>query len=163
MDLTQLANLGEFIGGVAVLVTLVYLAVQMRQNVHQVSEQNRFATWSEVARAFDEFRKLVAGDRALTSIWLRGRENLRSLDQEERLRFDYLALQILWTFARMPLLGRQEYLEANILEKGMASLPVYAGGPGMEEWWHTSEYQAQFPPKFVAFVDANLPREEARA
>ena len=25
MDLTQLANLGEFIGGVAVLVTLVYL------------------------------------------------------------------------------------------------------------------------------------------
>ncbi len=28
MDLTQLANLGEFIGGVAVLVTLIYLAVQ---------------------------------------------------------------------------------------------------------------------------------------
>jgi hypothetical protein len=26
MDLTQLANLGEFIGGVAVLVTLTYLA-----------------------------------------------------------------------------------------------------------------------------------------
>ncbi len=31
MDLTQLANLGEFIGGVAVLVTLIYLAVQVRQ------------------------------------------------------------------------------------------------------------------------------------
>ncbi len=30
MDLTQLANLGEFIGGVAVPVTLVYLAVQAR-------------------------------------------------------------------------------------------------------------------------------------
>ncbi len=30
MDLTQLANLGEFIGGVAVLVTLIYLAVQLR-------------------------------------------------------------------------------------------------------------------------------------
>ncbi len=31
MDLTQLANLGEFIGGVAVLVTLIYLTVQVRQ------------------------------------------------------------------------------------------------------------------------------------
>ncbi len=31
MDLTQLANLGEFIGGVAVLVTLIYLAFQVRQ------------------------------------------------------------------------------------------------------------------------------------
>ena len=28
MDLTELANLGEFIGGIAVLLTLVYLAAQ---------------------------------------------------------------------------------------------------------------------------------------
>ena len=32
MNLTQLANLGEFIGGVAVLVTLIYLAFQVRQS-----------------------------------------------------------------------------------------------------------------------------------
>ncbi len=31
MDLTQLANLGEFIGGVAVLVTLVYLEVRQSE------------------------------------------------------------------------------------------------------------------------------------
>ena len=31
MDLTQLANLGEFIGGIAVIATLAYLAVQIRQ------------------------------------------------------------------------------------------------------------------------------------
>ena len=31
MDFTQLANLGDFIGGVAVLVTLIYLAVQVKQ------------------------------------------------------------------------------------------------------------------------------------
>jgi len=30
VDLTQLANLGEFIGGVTVLLALVYLAVQLR-------------------------------------------------------------------------------------------------------------------------------------
>lgn len=31
MDLTQLANVGEFVGGVAVLVTLVYLVIPVRQ------------------------------------------------------------------------------------------------------------------------------------
>ncbi len=36
MDLTQLANLGEFIGGVAVVVTLVYLAAQVRQNTNAI-------------------------------------------------------------------------------------------------------------------------------
>ncbi len=55
MDLTQLANLGEFIGGVAVLVTLIYLAVQMRQS-------NRIATADAVhntANAFSIRRALV--------------------------------------------------------------------------------------------------------
>lgn len=36
MNLTQLANLGEFVGGVAVLVTLVYLAVQIRMNTRAI-------------------------------------------------------------------------------------------------------------------------------
>ncbi len=34
MDLTQLANLGEFIGGVAVLVTLVYLAIRRERHAN---------------------------------------------------------------------------------------------------------------------------------
>ena len=43
MDLTQLANLGEFIGGVAVLVTLIYLAVQVRQSAQAQEHANRLA------------------------------------------------------------------------------------------------------------------------
>ncbi len=41
MDLTQLANLGEFIGGVAVLVTLIYLALQVRQNTRALEPSAR--------------------------------------------------------------------------------------------------------------------------
>ena len=42
MDLTQLANLGEFIGGAAVLVTLIYLAVQVR-HARREQEAQRLA------------------------------------------------------------------------------------------------------------------------
>ncbi len=42
MDLTQLANLGEFIGGVAVLVTLVYLAVQVRSGAREGAGVRRY-------------------------------------------------------------------------------------------------------------------------
>ena len=45
MDLTQLANLGEFIGGVAVLVTLIYLALQVRQtNLLAKADANQKST-----------------------------------------------------------------------------------------------------------------------
>ena len=53
MDLTQLANLGEFIGGVAVLVTLVYLAAQVRQSnelARADAIHNAVNTWSAERR-----------------------------------------------------------------------------------------------------------------
>ncbi len=43
MDLTQLAHLGEFVGGVAVLVTLIYLVVQVRQNTRQIRHATEVA------------------------------------------------------------------------------------------------------------------------
>ena len=65
MDLTQLANLGEFIGGVAVLVTLVYLVIQVRQGSSALASnryhdmiscvlENTFRPMSE-SREFAEF------------------------------------------------------------------------------------------------------------
>lgn len=54
MDLTQLANLGEFIGGIAVLVTLIYLAVQVRQgrNDLRLASENHLADYI-AERAFN--------------------------------------------------------------------------------------------------------------
>ncbi len=61
MDLTQLANLGEFIGGVAVLVTLIYLALQVRQGTQAAEAtvtrySNRRLAW---ARSFDSVERLA--------------------------------------------------------------------------------------------------------
>ena len=62
MDLTQLANLGEFIGGVAVLVTLVYLAVQVRQGNKQLKIQTGNAVQ---ALNIDAWEPLLIGDNGL--------------------------------------------------------------------------------------------------
>lgn len=40
MDPTQLANLGEFFGSVAVIASLIYLAVQVRPNSRLLDVQN---------------------------------------------------------------------------------------------------------------------------
>ena len=36
MNLEQLANLGEFVGGIAVIASIVYLAIQIKQNTRSV-------------------------------------------------------------------------------------------------------------------------------
>jgi len=43
MSLTELGALGEFVGAIAVVVTLVYLAIQIRQNTYAMAESRRLA------------------------------------------------------------------------------------------------------------------------
>jgi hypothetical protein len=42
MSISELGSLGEFIGSIAVLVTLVYLAFQLRQNTLSMRSQSRY-------------------------------------------------------------------------------------------------------------------------
>ena len=51
--LATLANLGEFIGGVAVLVTIVYFAVQLRANL-RVNRAQALSSWTAAAQAEKE-------------------------------------------------------------------------------------------------------------
>ena len=43
MTIMELGALGEFVGAIAVVVTLAYLAVQIRQNTHAMDEGKRLA------------------------------------------------------------------------------------------------------------------------
>jgi hypothetical protein len=43
MTLMELGAIGEFVGAIAVVVTLVYLAIQIRQNTHAMAEGRRLA------------------------------------------------------------------------------------------------------------------------
>lgn len=73
MDLTHFAQLGEFIGGIGVFVTLIYLTIQVRQsNALQ-------ATAAQLARAeaqenasggWSAWRQMLT-DSELSSIWRR--------------------------------------------------------------------------------------------
>ena len=53
MDLTQLANLGEFIGGVAVIGSLIYVGLQVRQGTAQARVQATNDALANILHAFD--------------------------------------------------------------------------------------------------------------
>jgi len=89
MDLTQLANLGEFIGGVGVLVTLVYLAAQVRQSTDAQRVTAKIAAADAIqnsANRYSVFRQMIA-DGSSGEVWAKARrdENL-SHTEELRLR-----------------------------------------------------------------------------
>jgi hypothetical protein len=68
MNLNDLANLGQIIGAVAVVVSLIYVAYQIRQNTNAV----RAATAQSVHEHFASWYHLLASDESLSQVVIDG-------------------------------------------------------------------------------------------
>ena len=78
----QLAKLGEFFGGFAVIASLVYLAVQIRQGNRQVVQNTKSleaSTHQAIIGEVNAFRALFIRDESLGRIYLQGLEDSSAL------------------------------------------------------------------------------------
>ena len=83
--------IGEVVGGVAVIATLLYLAVQIRQNAQSV----RNAASLSINEGLAEINRRVSNDPEFAELWLRGLKDYRGLTDVERMRFASYALDIM--------------------------------------------------------------------
>ena len=74
-----LGNYGEFLGAIAVVVTLAYLATQIRQN----TIAQRTNSQHIVSQGFNHVNLLLAQDRELLNLMYRGNQDFFSLSEEE--------------------------------------------------------------------------------
>ena len=86
MNWDAIGAVGELLGASAVLVTLIYLAVQIRQNTSAVAT----ATYESTMTGFNAINIVVAGNPALASVLDRGCQNPDSLNSEEIVQFNFL-------------------------------------------------------------------------
>src|SRR5437762_11926871 len=83
MNLNDLANLGQIIGAVAVVISLFYVGHSIRQNTNAV----RSGTAQTVHEHFAKWYHLVAADDELSQIVAKGLRDYGSLSETERVGF----------------------------------------------------------------------------
>jgi len=91
MNWDALGAIAEAIGSIAVVITLIYLAVQIRHT----SKSTRLASAQGLAITFSDFMSQLSSDAETADIYLRGLKDDSGLTKEERFRFDTLILQML--------------------------------------------------------------------
>src|ERR1700743_2375528 len=92
MSLSDLANIGSFISGFAVLVSLVYLSVHIPQ-----APKHPLAPMHEArAAAINTYLQPLANDPVLLDIVLRGNAGDPSLDRIESWRYFYVWYPKMW-------------------------------------------------------------------
>ncbi len=144
MDITTLGAVGELVGGVAVLVTLVYLAVQVRELKLAGDETAR--SWREnLSCLMDNVEVFQAGALGMAS--LRG---------DQALRFVPLMQYIMAYFENFHGKYRDGIVDRAEWERIDQILVWYFSWPGVVEWW--SVIEVQYRPEFVAHVRELLRR-----
>jgi len=149
--------IAELLGAAGVIISLLYLAAQIRHNTRELDERNRSyrqISLDETAKRYTSFRDNVRHDSELASIWHRGRRDLDELDEVERLQFDYLAIEMFWCWGMLYLYRQQNVIDERVMELSVANLPLYAEGKGIRRWWGESPHRSEYPPEFVQKVDS---------
>ena len=83
MNWDAIGAIAELLGAIAVLATLLYLAIQIRQSSSSIHNQTSWA----ITQALDSLNTQITEHGEVTDIWIRGREDPDSLSQEEFERF----------------------------------------------------------------------------
>ena len=116
MDLQLLANLGDAIGGLGVVVSLLYLAVQIRQNTKAV----RSSSYHQAAEQTWNYCLAVAQDESLAEI-LAKRMAGENLTPAEQIRADISDQALIYGFENMLRLHEQGLVDSEIWQNFMTN------------------------------------------
>lgn len=150
MDLQAYANLGEFVGGIAVILSLVYLATQVRQNTESVRSEN-------YARALDRLAAMqsqLSGNGELARFFAKGAADARQLTPGERIQITWALYEAFGAFEFMFHAAQARALPDEVWERWSATVAWWLSFPGVQSWWR--HRPAPFSASFSSFVDGIL-------
>lgn len=141
MNLQQLAQIGEFMGGLSVLLTLIYLAVQIRGNTKAVRSAGAQQTHDTLIQTYVE----LAGNAELNRIVRVGTRNINALTEAETGQF-----YAFWS-ATMYIVQNWLYQKnSGVLDEGLVM--TFLGGVSAN--FHADGFKAYWSERKSTFSDA---------
>jgi hypothetical protein len=147
MNLEQLANIGEFIGGIAVIASIIYLAIQIRQNTRSV----RSSTLATNTSNWSSMLVNLASDEK-SEAYLGGMVGKEDLSAAHLLQFVLIARAMLVSFETQ----HHQYLNGALdrdiyLGYERACRDQILAFPGFQMVWEIT--REGFSPAFSELVD----------
>ena len=148
MTIQDWGSIGEILGAIATIATLIYLALQIRQNTRALQA----ASMDSTIQAANDIRASLFSDPEITLIYRQGLQNIEALSDVDRERFRLIMTNALWafwnTYAQSQLGGGKSWQSQKKIAGRFLSEP---GGA-----WFWDNYRNEFEPEFQAEIDGIL-------
>jgi len=143
----SLGNIGDFIGGFGVVVTVIYLAYQIRQN----TASTRSATYQSVVADVSEWTLQLGLNPESARIYVTGIEDLDDLTSAEVAQFNFLLASVIRHFENIHYQYLSGAIDHDVWDGWSSRILGVLGKPGVKAWWDSQK--AVFSNDFQAFID----------
>ena len=156
----MLGSLGEFLGSIAVLATLIYLTIQVRHSRDAMEENSRLARGAVLATTFEhlsQFRGHIIDNAEVARIWREGCGG-EEPNEDDRTRFESLREELAFglnsVWGQAVAAGNEDLVKAT---PRILATRVHAN-PGLRGYWDKvrEELTAGGRSGFVEAVDAAI-------
>ena len=148
MNWDAVGAVGEIVGAIAVVATLVYLARQLRQNTASV-QASAYQTWVGANLQVN----LATIDQHFSAVAAKGIYDSKDLDHDSFMMF------ALWNHSIFQMIQATDYMyrlgaiDEALWESEISRAAVHLGLPGVRQWWDAGG-RTQLAPQFVELVES---------
>ena len=162
MSIQDWAALAEIIGAIAVVGSLVYLAVQIRQNTHELSlsvKSTELAAFERNVESGNRTREIFILNPEIAELYRRGVKNYANLERSEKFRFS-LVLSNVFSALQGAYVRQLTYgNDPADFEGSKATLDQLVRLPGVRDWLNSSN--PDWRPEFSALVEERVRMTQA--
>jgi hypothetical protein len=157
MSLEQVSTLAQIAGSIGIVLSLVFVGQQVRQNTAALYRNEHNSTMSQ----WSVIRMAIAQNREIAELMTSGLHGERALDAADQLRLEQFLGEQLW--AAFHIWDREQ---RGVFAPGTHEWSVgpyvtsLLANPRGSAWWHKTKNAGFFPP-YVVVVDALLARPSA--
>lgn len=149
MTLEDLGNVGEFVSAIAVVLSLIYVALQIRQNTRHLRASN----YQQILVASVEFRRDLALSPAAAGLMEHVREH-DDVPLEARPQFHQLAVGLLRLYENIHYQYRRGLIDPDLWPAWVATIDVFLmRAPGRESYLRE---RGIFDSHFCDYVDNRI-------
>ena len=152
MPFEQISYLAQIVASVAVVASLIFVALQIKQNTRALQRNEHNSTMEQ----WTVIRQAIAQNREIAELMTAGLHGERAMDAADQLRLEQMLQENAWAaFHIWDRTQRGIFPKGTFEATGGALLGTLLSTPGGESWWRKAKHVG-FHPGFVLDVDAVL-------
>ena len=153
MKLQDLASIAEILGGVAVIVSLIYVGVQVNDNTSAI----RSAAASDATTTMQSWYVEMGSNRQASDVWFNAMTSAEPLPPGDEFQFMMSMHVAILGMQNSYLLAKEGTLDAEFREAVTTAIVAVKDLPGMSRFW--TQRREFFHTGFAEYVDGLLAQD----